>query len=141
MTRDSTAVFCPFTTYLVSAVTAEFACAAGDKGSVRGDVCAVYVDTCPLTDPPPHRGRVPPSPGVTVLRAPQQEPTQDVSDHAASAAWPVQDRGRRHSAHLASSGDSAIRWKVLSARTMSMPFSLLVLSTISLHGDESTTCR
>ena len=43
--------------------------------------------------------------------------------------------------HLASSGDSAIRWKVLSAMMMSIPFSLLVLSMISLQGNTSTQRR
>lgn len=43
--------------------------------------------------------------------------------------------------HLASSGDSAIRWKVLSAMMMSIPFSLLVLSMISLQGNTSPQRR
>lgn len=42
--------------------------------------------------------------------------------------------------HLASSGDSAIRWKVLSAIMMSIPFSLVVLSMISLQRSKSNTC-
>lgn len=43
-----------------------------------------------------------------------------------------------HGPHLASSGDSAMRWKVLSAMMMSMPFSLLVLSMISLQDTGAT---
>lgn len=38
--------------------------------------------------------------------------------------------------YLASSGDSAIRWKVLSAIIISIPFSLLVLSMISLQREK-----
>lgn len=92
-----------------------------------------------MTDPPTGDMRLSLYESLSSEHSKRNPPTQDASDHTAACRPAGTGRGQWHSAHLASSGDSAIRWKVLSARMMSMPFSLLVLSTISLHGDESAT--
>lgn len=81
-----------------------------------------------------------------------EKPNQKISSNLLRASRgpgprPAQEWGCSHgeatstAPHLASSGDSAMRWKILSAIMISIPFSLPVLSMISLQGNESTNAN